>query len=84
MASYFRKIHSTDAKTEGYLRINTLFLPQVIDIETGEMLGPGKEGEICVAGPNIMKGYYDNPKATADTVKDGWLHTGINRFLIIS
>ena len=51
----------------------------MIDIETGEMLGPGKEGEICVAGPNIMKGYYDNPKATADTVKDGWLHTGTNQ-----
>ena len=51
----------------------------MIDIETGDTLGPGKEGEICVAGPNIMKGYYDNPKATADTVKDGWLHTGTNQ-----
>ena len=47
------------------------------DIESGEMLGPGEEGEICVAGPNVMKGYFNNPKATADTVKDGWLHTGM-------
>ncbi len=45
-------------------------------METGVPLGPGKEGEICIYGPNVMKGYFDNPKATADTIRDGWLHTG--------
>ena len=45
------------------------------------MLGPGKKGEICVAGPNVMKGYHDNPTATANTIKDGWLHTGTNVFV---
>ncbi|MFA7340661.1 MAG: AMP-binding protein [Candidatus Obscuribacterales bacterium] len=33
-------------------------------------------GELCIRGANIMKGYLNNPTATADNIKDGWLHTG--------
>ena len=36
----------------------------------------GEKGEIVVRGENVMAGYWKNPKATADTVVDGWLHTG--------
>ena len=36
----------------------------------------GSKGEICIKGENVMAGYWKNPKATADTVVDGWLHTG--------
>ncbi len=36
----------------------------------------GQKGEIVVRGENVMAGYWKNPKATADTVIDGWLHTG--------
>lgn len=49
---------------------------KVIDPITGEDLGPGSEGELCIRGPQIMKGYWKNPKATEEVLKDGWLLTG--------
>jgi 4-coumarate--CoA ligase len=36
----------------------------------------GQEGEIWMKGPNIFKGYYQNPKATADSIADGWFRSG--------
>jgi len=49
----------------------------IIDPETGEHLGPGKHGELCCRGHNVMKGYYKMPTETAKAIdKDGWLHSG--------
>jgi long-chain acyl-CoA synthetase len=36
----------------------------------------GPDGEVLTRGAHVMKGYWNNPQATADTIKDGWLHTG--------
>jgi acyl-CoA synthetase (AMP-forming)/AMP-acid ligase II len=36
----------------------------------------GEVGELCVQGPGVMLEYYKNPEATAETIIDGWLHTG--------
>lgn len=50
---------------------------KIVDPETGETLGPGRQGEFCARGYNIMKGYYHMPEATAQAIDpDGWLHTG--------
>ncbi len=48
---------------------------KICDAE-GKELPLGEQGEIVVKGENVMVGYWKNPTATAETVKDGWLYTG--------
>lgn len=52
----------------------------ILDPKTDKPLTPGKEGEICckeiLPQSQLMKGYYKMPEITAETIRDGWLHTG--------
>lgn len=48
---------------------------KIVD-ENGTSVQQGDVGELCVKGPGVMTCYYNDPKATAETLKDGWLYTG--------
>ena len=48
---------------------------KILDAD-GHELPQGEKGEICIKGDNVMLGYWNNPTATAETIKDNWLHTG--------
>ena len=68
--------------TRDALRPGSVGLPdfdtelRVVDPAGGEDLPVGSEGEICIKGPQMMRGYYNRPDATAEVLEDGWLHTG--------
>ena len=50
---------------------------KIVDLETGtKTLADGEVGEICVRGPQVMRGYWNKPQDTADVIRDGWFHTG--------
>ncbi len=53
---------------------------KILDAD-GNELKQGDKGEICIKGDNVMLGYWNNPTATAETIKDGWLHTGDMGFM---
>lgn len=49
---------------------------RIVDMETGEDLPPGEQGEIAVKNPGVFKGYLNRPDATGKTLRDGWVFTG--------
>ena len=72
---------ATTNPLDGTGRLGTIGLPlpstimRIVD-DQGAALPIGEVGEIQIQGPQVMKGYYDRPEATANTIKDGWLCTG--------
>lgn len=53
---------------------------KLVDAQDQEVASD-ESGEVVVRGPNVMKGYWNRPEATAEAIRDGWLHTGdIGRF----
>ena len=48
----------------------------VVMDDEDNVLAPGREGELCLRGPSVTPGYFENPEATARAYRGGWLHTG--------
>ena len=73
--SRLARIEETPPGSIGALIPNTE--ARLVDPETGEDVPAGEAGEIWIRGPQVMKGYLNNPAATTETlVGDGWLRTG--------
>lgn len=60
----------------GFIGIPVAGLDIKLIDEQGNLVPEGEPGELCAKGPNIMRGYLNRPEATAETIVDGWLHTG--------
>lgn len=66
----------------GYRKIGTIGVPfpdteaMIVNPETGEEVAVGEVGELIVKGPQVMKGYWNRPDDTFDTIRNGWLFTG--------
>jgi long-chain acyl-CoA synthetase len=67
----------------GKRKIGSIGLPfpdtdaMIVDRDTGRgPLPPGEIGELAIKGPQVMKGYYNQPAETASVLRDGWLYTG--------
>jgi long-chain acyl-CoA synthetase len=63
------------------LRPDSVGLPvAVVDVRVvdaqGREVAPGELGELCIRGPNVVKGYWNKPAASAQTFRDGWCHSG--------
>jgi long-chain acyl-CoA synthetase len=67
----------------GQSKLGTVGLPfpdteaRIVDLDTGRHdLAPGEPGELVIRGPQVMKGYWNQPEETAVALRDGWLFTG--------
>ena len=79
-------------ETSGVSHVNTLRGPRkvgsvgipvsdtecrIVDVETGEVeMPPGQEGELLIRGPQVTRGYWNQPEETEGAIRDGWLFTG--------
>ena len=71
----YRNAEKHKPDSTGYCLPNTLC--KIIDLESKNDLKPGEKGEVCVSGPQVMKGYLGQPEATAEIIdSESWLHTG--------
>jgi long-chain acyl-CoA synthetase len=68
---------------EGLVKEGSIGIPfpdtacKIVDVDTGKKeLGSNEIGELCIKGPQIMKGYWNMPEETDMTLQDGWLYTG--------
>jgi long-chain acyl-CoA synthetase len=68
--------------SKGVRKVCSIGLPipdtdcRIVSLDDGRDLPAGAEGELLIRGPQVMRGYWNRPEETAQTLRDGWLHTG--------
>ncbi len=67
--------HELSHRLESCGKVGPFVEAKVMD-ENGEEVNAGQVGEVVCKGSLVMKGYWNNPSATLETIKNGWLHTG--------
>ncbi|SPJ30831.1 AMP-binding protein [Falsiruegeria mediterranea] len=65
----------TDKRCETVGRVHPHLEVKIVD-QDGQIVPIGTKGELCTRGYSIMKGYWEDPDKTADSILDGWMHTG--------
>lgn len=71
----------TSSPLDGMKKLGSIGIPvadtfiRIID-EDGQPVPAGEAGEIIIKGPQVMKGYWQQPEATEESLRDGWFHTG--------
>ncbi len=73
--THFLKPRYHESKLGAVGRAHPLVDVRIVDAD-GRDVAPGEVGEIIMKGPTIMLGYWDMPEKTAETIRDGWLHSG--------
>lgn len=79
-AQYHSAEHQASGKMYSAGRAISCVELKIVDSE-GREVPRGNVGEIAVRGPNVMLGYWNNPAATAEVLKDGWMHTGDGAYM---
>ncbi|MFW5708309.1 MAG: class I adenylate-forming enzyme family protein [Bacteroidota bacterium] len=70
-------LNHTDAiRKQGSIGTPNFFYQVKLVNEEGKELAGAATGELLLKGPNVTPGYWNNPEATEETIKDGWFHTG--------
>ncbi len=73
--------HQTDRREGSVGRTVPGVAAKIIDLDRGEPLPSGRPGMLLIKGPNVMKGYLNQPDKTAEVIRDGWYVTGDVAFI---
>jgi long-chain acyl-CoA synthetase len=76
MGAVLGPVHRSGVRKAGTVGVPVFDTAVRILDSAGAEVPVGERGEVCISGPQVMAGYHNRPDATAEVIRDGWLHTG--------